>query len=171
MTRHRIEWIAAIAVVSFAGAIFLLAPAQLEIISLVSRRMDSICGLFSVLALATQTLRIRRPTPAAGGPRQSVPDCRDDFNLDALLLVTRLGGASISRKVDRVAKPECRSGPPRPRPRVLLIGIRGGRCPEPRFPTALPRWGRIWPVRSSGSPSASGCHGFRTSKSAVTCGD
>jgi hypothetical protein len=46
--------------------IFLLAPVQLEIIPLVSRRMDLLCGLFAVLALATQTLRIRRPTPVAG---------------------------------------------------------------------------------------------------------
>ncbi|MBW2417103.1 MAG: hypothetical protein JRH19_01075 [Deltaproteobacteria bacterium] len=46
--------------------IFLLAPVQTEIIPLISRRMDILCGLFSVLALATQTLRIRRPTPVAG---------------------------------------------------------------------------------------------------------
>ncbi|MEE8167136.1 MAG: hypothetical protein V3T64_16340, partial [Myxococcota bacterium] len=46
--------------------IFLVMPVQLEIIPLISRRMDLLCGLFSVLALATQVLRIRRPTPIAG---------------------------------------------------------------------------------------------------------
>ena len=46
--------------------IFLFAPVQLEIIPIVSRRMDLLCGLFAVLALASQTLRIRRPTPVAG---------------------------------------------------------------------------------------------------------
>jgi hypothetical protein len=46
--------------------IFLLAPVQLEIIPIISRRMDILCGLFAALALATQTLRIRRPAPVAG---------------------------------------------------------------------------------------------------------
>jgi hypothetical protein len=47
-------------------AIFLLAPVQLEIVPIISRRMDILCGLFAALALATQTLRIRRPQPVVG---------------------------------------------------------------------------------------------------------
>ncbi len=49
-----------------ALTVFLVAPVQLEIIPLISRRMDVLCGLFSALALATQIDRIRRPKPIVG---------------------------------------------------------------------------------------------------------
>jgi hypothetical protein len=45
---------------------FLLLPVHIEVVPILSRRMDLLCGLFSILALATQIPRIDRSRPPGG---------------------------------------------------------------------------------------------------------